>query len=341
MDRRSFVLLAAGSAANITVGRTPVAASENSDFYGPATSDTKYSESSPQGSPDIDIGPLRALHTGAVWAEAPLYLSDWRCLIWSDIPNRRLLRWVEETGQVSTFASDTVVHGQARDNEGRLLRCDHEAGCIRRLEHDGRSTLIVDRYQGLRLDGPNDISVTPDGAYWFTDAGYGVAGYYQKGDAFFDQPVHGVYRLDPAKGTISRVVDSLERPNSVCFSRDFKTAYISDSGLTDDPRHASAIYAFAVVGARLERRRAFAHFSDGIVDACKTDKEGNVWCAHNWNTSMSNGIRVFSPDGSLLKIIDVSEPCTNICFGGKDGNTVFLTAGSSLYSANIKVTFRS
>ncbi len=202
---------------------------------------------------------IERIASGCRWAEGPVYFRDLGCLIWSDIPNNRMLRWLEEDGHVSVFrAPSNYANGNTRDREGRLVTCEHDTRRVTRTEHDGRITVLLDRFEGKRLNAPNDVVVARDGAVWFTDPGYGIDGPYEGHAAEAELP-RNVYRLDPRTGAASVVADDFVRPNGLCFSPDERTLYIVDSGVSHGgPAH---IRVFDVDGARLTNGRVFAEIS--------------------------------------------------------------------------------
>ena len=229
-----------------------------------------------QGNAGID-----RIATGFRWAEGPVYFRDGGYLVWSDIPNNRMMRWLEEDGHVSVFRHHSnYSNGNTRDREGRLLTCEHDARRVTRTELDGRITVVMDSFNGKKLNAPNDIVVTSDGAIWFTDPGYGIDGEYEGHADKFELGTN-VYRIDPKTGRASVVVDDFTRPNGLAFSPDEKLLYIVDSGATHGgPAH---IRVFDVVANKLRKSRVFADdFSPGFTDGMRVDVKGNVWCSMGW-----------------------------------------------------------
>lgn len=276
---------------------------------------------------------VERLFKGARWAEGPVWFGDGRYLLFSDIPNNRMLRWLEETGEVSVFRSPSnYSNGNFRDRAGRLLTCEHDTRRVTRTEHDGTITVLMDSYQGKRLNAPNDIVVHSDGAIWFSDPGYGIMSNYEGHKAAFELPAN-VYRLDPNTRVATVVASDLEKPNGLCFSPDEKLLYIVDSA---NPKHsgdARPIRVYDVVdGARLMNGRMFVNMSPGTSDGIRCDVDGNVWSAAGWAGEGFNGVHVFAPDGKLIGKIHLPEVCANLCFGGVKRDRLFMTASQSLYS---------
>ncbi len=273
---------------------------------------------------------VERLWSGARWGEGPVWFGDLRCLLFSDIPNDRMLRWDEVTGSVTTFRTPShYSNGNTRDREGRLLTCEHETRRVTRTEHDGRITILADRFAGKRLNAPNDIVVAQDGAIWFTDPGYGILFDYEGGKAEFELPTH-VYRIDPQSGALSMMADDLERPNGLCFSPDGNRLYVVDSG---GPQH---IRVFDVVdGDHLANGSVFSAMPSGTADGIRCDVDGNVWAALAWCYDEDRGVHCFAPDGEQIGRIHLPEICSNLCFGGRRRNRLFVTGGTSLYAVYI------
>ena len=270
---------------------------------------------------------LEQLWTGARWTEGPVWFGDGRYLLFSDIPNNRILRWDEETGRVSIFRKPSCfANGHTRDRQGRLISCEHETRRVTRTEYDGSLTIIMEEYQGKKLNAPNDVIVKSNGSIWFTDPGYGILSDYEGGRADFEL-VTAVYRVDPDSGAADIVIDEMDRPNGLCFSPDESLLYVADSG---EPKN---IRVYDVVdGVRLENGREFANMKPGIADGMRIDEQGNLWTSSSWGGTDLNGVHCYAPDGSLLGKIQLQEPVSNVCFGGLHKNRLFITAGRSLYS---------
>lgn len=274
---------------------------------------------------------IERIATGFRWAEGPVYFRDGGYLIFSDIPNNRMMRWLEEDGHLSVFRTPSnYANGNTRDREGRLVTCEHDTRRVTRTELDGSITVLMDSYDGKKLNGPNDIVVASDGAIWFTDPGYGIDGPYEGHKADAELP-RNVYRLDPRSGQAQVVAGDFVRPNGICFSPDERLLYVVDSGITHGgPAH---IRAFTVDGARLTNGRVFAaDFAPGMTDGVRTDTDGNIWCSMGWATPAEDGVRCYAPDGDLIGRIHLPEACANLCFGGRKKDRLFMCASTSVYS---------
>lgn len=272
---------------------------------------------------------LERLWTGSRWAEGPVYVPAARHLLWSDIPNDRLLRYDEGDGSVSVFQTHcNNQNGHTLDREGRVVACEQGGRRISRLEHDGRWRTLVETVKGKRLNSPNDVVVKSDGTVWFTDPVYGIEGYYE---GTISRPEIGgsyVYRFDEAAGEATAIVTDLVQPNGLAFSPDEKILYISDSGESHVPGLPRAIRAYDVAadGSSTQARGIFAECEAGIFDGFRVDRDGNIWA------SSADSVRVYSPDGTLIGRILVPEFVSNVCFGGPSRNRLYITAQTSLYS---------
>lgn len=274
---------------------------------------------------------IERIATGFRWAEGPMYFRDAGFLLFSDIPNNRMMRWLEEDGHLSVFrAPANYANGNTRDREGRLITCEHDARRVTRTEFDGRITVLIDRFEGRKLNAPNDVVVASDGTVWFTDPGYGIDGPYEGHKAAAELP-RNVYRLDPASGGASVVADDFVRPNGLCFSPDEGKLYVVDSGISHGgPAH---IRVFDVDGARLCNGRVFAEdFAPGMTDGVRTDVDGNVWCSMGWADPAEDGVRCYAPNGDLIGKIHLPEGCANLCFGGRKKDRLFMCASTSVYA---------
>lgn len=280
---------------------------------------------------------VERLYTGTRWAEGPVWFGDGRYLVFSDIPNNRMLRWQEETGEVSIFRSPSnYSNGNCRDGQGRLLTCEHDTRRLTRTEYDGAVTVLMDRFRGKMLNAPNDLAVHSDGAIWFTDPGYGIMSNYEGHKASFELPAN-VYRLDPKTREATVVVSDLDKPNGLCFSPDEKKLYIVDTGLAKHPTDPRPIRVYDVVdGVRLTNGRSFVNMAPGSSDGIRCDVEGNVWSAAGWGGDGYNGVHVFAPDGTLIGKIHLPETCANLCFGGTKKNRLFMAASQSLYAVYVE-----
>ena len=271
---------------------------------------------------------VERLFTGCRWAEGPVWFGDHHCLIWSDIPNDRMLRFDERTGETSVFRQPAGhANGGTRDRQGRLISCEHLARRVTRTEHDGTLTVLADAYDGRPLNSPNDVIVAPDGGVWFTDPTYGIGGDYEGRRAEPEQPT-AVYRIDPSD-TVQRRITGLTQPNGLCLSPSGDLLYVVDSGSTP-----AAIWAFPFDGDEVGARRPFAELSPGCYDGIRCDEDGNVWAAASGGDG-SDGVHVFAPDGTRIGQILLPESAANLCFGGPLGNRLFVTASQSLYAVYV------
>jgi gluconolactonase len=270
---------------------------------------------------------LEKLHGGMLWAEGPVYFADSDTLLWSDIPNNRILQFVRGAGVRVFREPSNNSNGNTRDRQGRLVTCEHGARRVTRTEPDGSITVLADNYRGKRLNSPNDVVVKSDGSIWFTDPPYGILSAYEGGKSESELGACYVFRLDPADGNLSVVADDFVKPNGIAFSPDEKTLYVADTGASHDPDGPHHIRAFAVEGgARLGKSRVFAEINPGLADGFRLDTDGNLW------TSAGDGVHCFFPAGELLGKIKVPEVVSNVTFGGPKRNRLFITATTSLYA---------
>jgi gluconolactonase len=278
---------------------------------------------------------IERIATGFRWAEGPVYVRDGGYLVWSDIPNNRMMRWLEEDGHVSVFRTpSSFSNGNTRDREGRLVTCEHDTRRVTRTELDGSITVLIDRFQGKPLNAPNDVVVAADGAVWFTDPGYGILGNYEGHKAELELPPR-VYRLDPGSAQATIVADDFDKPNGLAFSPDEKKLYIIDSGITHGGR--SNLRVFDVNGDKLANGKVFAeNFAPGFTDGVRVDIDGNVWCSMGWADPKEDGVRCYAPSGDLIGKIHLPETCANLCFGGKRRNRLFMTASTSVYGVYVE-----
>jgi gluconolactonase len=276
---------------------------------------------------------LEKLYEGCRWAEGPAYFPAGRYLVWSDIPNDRMLRWDETTGRVGVFRSPAgYTNGHTVDRAGRLVSCEHGNRRVTRTEHDGSITVLADRYEGLRLNSPNDVVVRSDGTVWFTDPAYGIDSDYEGHCAESEIGACHVYRLDPGKGSLEIVADDFERPNGLAFSPDERRLYVSDTGVSHVPDGPKHIRVFDVdAGGALSGGEVFATCGAGVHDGFRVDDVGRVWA------SAGDGVHCYEPDGTLIGKILVPEAVANVVFGGPKRNRLFICATASLYSVLLPV----
>jgi gluconolactonase len=271
--------------------------------------------------------PLEKLGDGFRWLEGPVWFGDRNCLLFSDIPNDRIMRWSEETG-VSVFRRPAgFPNGQTRDREGRLITCSHHNRCIMRTEFDGAVTVLADRFEGKRLNSPNDVIVKSDGTIWFSDPPYGIQIDYEGGKQEQEQEAR-VYRLDPRSGALSVIADDFDGPNGLCFSPDERRLYIVETGLlaADDPVKNIQVFDVDESGAAIRNGRVFHTISPGNADGIRSDEDGNIWSA------AGDGVHCIDPSGALLGKIKVPSTVSNITFGGRYRSRLFICASQALYA---------
>ena len=280
---------------------------------------------------------VERLWTGARWSEGPVWFGDAHCLLFSDIPNNRILRWDEANAQITTYRQPSQYsNGNTRDRQGRLVTCEHGTRRITRTEYDGSVTVLIENYEGKRLNAPNDVIVASDGAIWFTDPGYGILVNYEGYKADAELPAY-VYRLDPETGKAVVVADDFAKPNGLCFSPDEQRLYIVDSGVTHDETAPSNIRVFDVVDKKkLRGGREFIDMKPGFADGVRCDRDGNLWSSSGWGEREKNGVFVLTPAGELIGRIHLPEACANLCFGGRSKNRLFMASSQSLYSVYVE-----
>ena len=280
---------------------------------------------------------IQRLHTGALWAEGCAWNAMGRYLVWSDIPNSRQFRWLEEDGHVSVFRNPSGnSNGNTFDYEGRQLTCEHGNRRVVRYEHNGSITVLADKWNGKPLNAPNDIVVHPDGGIWFTDPGYGTMVNYEgnKGQLEIKE---AIYRIDPKTLKMDMVTDDGFKPNGLCFSPDYKKLYVADTG-GNDPK---GIDVYDVVdNVKLKNKRRFCSMElkgkMGGSDGIRCDVDGNVWSAAGWVGDGYDGVHIFAPDGVRIGQILLPETCANLCFGGAKRNRLFMVASQSVYAVYVE-----
>jgi gluconolactonase len=281
---------------------------------------------------------LERIWTGGRWTEGPVWFGDLRSLIWSDIPNNRMLRWCEEPGETSVFRQPTNhANGNTRDRQGRLITCEHSGRRVTRTEIDGAITVLLDSFEGKRLNAPNDVVTHADGSIWFTDPGYGLDHWYEGEKGEMELPTR-TYRLDPVTGAATVVDEALARPNGLAFSPDFSRLYVADTGASHKRDHPRQIHVYDVVGGtKLTNGRVFCDFGRCSPDGFRVDVDGNLWAATGWGDPEHDGVQVFNPDGEKVAAIHLPEGAANLCFGGRHRNRLFITASQSVYAIYVGV----
>jgi len=276
---------------------------------------------------------LEKLAEGCRWAEGPAYFPAGRYLVWSDIPNDRMMRYDETSSSISVFRNPSgYSNGNTVDRQGRLVTCEHGNRRVTRTEHDGSITVIASHYHGKRFNSPNDVVVKSDGSIWFTDPAYGIDSDYEGHKAESEIGACHVYRVDPQDGSVSIVADDFVRPNGLAFSPDEKKLYVADTGAThvpDGPRH---IRVFDVgENGRLTGGSVFATCTSGLFDGFRLDEDGRIW------TSAGDGVHCYESDGTLIGKILVPEAVANVVFGGVKRNRLYICATTSLYAIMLPV----
>jgi len=259
-----------------------------------------------------------------------LPLGDGRYVLWSDIPNNRILKWEEETGAVSVYRKPSnFANGHTRDRQGRLIGCSHGGRCVTRTEYDGSLTVLIDRFDGKRLNSPNDVVVKSDGSIWFTDPTFGILGNYE---GYQSEPEiePNVYRLEPDTLQPSIVAQGVLGPNGLAFSPDEKILYLVESRGVPNRK----ILAYDVIdgGRKLANKRVHIDAGPGTPDGMRCDIDGNLWCGWGMGSAELDGVMVFAPDGKPIGRIALPERSANVCFGGLKRNRLFMAASQSLYA---------
>jgi gluconolactonase len=340
LKRRTLLAAALGAAAAAAV---PARAQPPAQSVSPNATPRDWSGREPVRYPDPDVVALDPrfqryivfntaivrLYMGSLWAEGPAWNGVGRYVVWSDIPNNRQLRFIEDDARVTTFRQPSGnSNGNTFDFEGRQLSCEHGGRRVARYEHDGRVSAIAERYNGKRLNSPNDIAVHVDGSVWFTDPTYGIRGDYE-GERAEPELKPAVYRVDQA-GRIALVTDEVDQPNGICFSPDYKRLYVADTG-------AQETKVWDVAGAQLRNGKTFAKLDipgtgqSSAADGIRCDVDGNVWCGAR------PGVQIVAPNGERIGMIRLPEVCANICFGGARRNRLYMAASQSLYAVYVGV----
>ena len=321
-------MLATGTAALASAAASPAAAAwQKSEGYpDPAIEilDRKFERL------QLFNAAVERLATGLRWCEGPVWFGDGRYVLWSDIPNNRIMKWEEETGRVSVFRKPSnYSNGNCRDRQGRLITCEHGTRRITRTEYDGSITVICDSYDGKRLNSPNDVTSKSDGSIWFSDPPFGIGGNYI-GDQQESELPANVYRVDGVTGQATIVADDFSRPNGICFTPDESKLYITESRA--NPNRIVRVFDVVDNGTKLANSRVFIDGKGGNPDGMRCDTNGNVWVGWGIGSPELNGVRVFSPQGEPVMRISLPGSCANLCFGGAKRNRLFMAASQSLFA---------
>jgi gluconolactonase len=277
----------------------------------------------------IQLAGVERLATGFRWAEGPVWFGDGRHLLFSDIPNNRVMKWEESTGAVSEFRKPSdFTNGNTRDRQGRLVSCEHGTRRVTRTEYDGRITVLADRFEGKRLNSPNDLVVKSDGSVWFTDPAFGLND-YEGYRAEAELPTN-LYRLDPRNGELTIAAADIAFPNGLAFSPDESRLYVVQSRAT--PHRNILVYKVSADGRELTDQRVFIDCGAGIPDGFRCDEDGNLWCGWGMGSPELDGVMVYSPEGERIGHIQLPERCANLCFGGVRRNRLFMAGSKSLYA---------
>jgi gluconolactonase len=341
IDRRAFLTTALAGAAGFTR-----LAAQAPQQISPIPSARDFTRQDPVQYPDPDIIALdprfrryivgntaiRRLHFGTQWAEGPAWNGVGRYLVWSDIPNNVQMRWTEEDNRVTVFRNPSgYSNGNTFDFQGRQISCEHGGRRVVRYEHNGTMTIIADRFDGKRLNSPNDVAVNPDGSIWFTDPTYGIRGNYE-GFRADQETKEAVYRVDAQSRQVEKVTDDQSGPNGICFSPDYRKLYVADTGTGRDIR------VYDVDGKSLGNGKRFVQLdipgtgAPSAADGIRADVDGNIWCGAR------PGVQVVAADGTRLGMIRLPETCANVCFGGSRRNRLFMVASESLYAVYVETT---
>ena len=274
---------------------------------------------------------VERLYTGCRWAEGPVWIGDGRYLLWSDIPNNRILKWDETTGRVSEYRKPSdFANGNTRDRRGRLVTCEHGGRRVTRTDYDGTVDVLCDSIDGKRLNSPNDVVVKSDGSVWFTDPPFGILGNYEGHKEEPELP-QAVYRIDGETGEVTVVADDVLGPNGLCFSPDESLLYIVES--RGEPYRKILAYDVTADGCAIENKRVLIDAGPGgTPDGMRCDTDGNLWCGWGMGSDTLDGVLIFAPDGAKIGRIALPERCANVCFGGIKRNRLFMAASQSLYA---------
>ena len=354
LDRRAFLR---GTAVGLAAAALhPLASGAERDWSGRVP--TRYPDPDivsldPRFKAKLGNTPIQRLYHNPdmLWAEGPAWSGVGRYLLWSDIPNNRQLRWLEEDGHVSTFRQPANnSNGNTFDHQGRQISCEHLTRRVTRYEPNGTVTVLAEKFGGKEFNAPNDAVVHPNGDIWFTDPGYGALMNYEgaraKSASVQPNQKEAVYVIDGSSGKISQVTDEIFKPNGLCFSPDYKKLYVADTGASHYPAAPKNIKVWDVDGKSLKRGREFASMKlrmadgtekAGFADGIRCDTEGNIWAGAGWVGAGYDGVHVFAgEDGQRIGQILLPEICANVCFGGTKRNRLFMTASTSLYAVYVE-----
>ena len=279
---------------------------------------------------------VERIATGFRWAEGPVYFPAGGYLLFSDIPNNRIMRLSEDDNHLSVFRAPSMnANGNTIDRQGRLITCEHATRRVTRTEFDGSITIIADSCNGKKLNSPNDVVAASDGSVWFTDPRYGIAGFYEGLKVEQEQAKQNVYRVDANTGAVKVVVDDFVQPNGIAFSPDEKKLYVIDTGYSDGPDKPSHVRVFDVdiEAGKVSNGKIFAgDFKPSNSDGMRCDVAGRLWCSMGWGDPQEDGVHCFAPDGELLGKIHIPETVANLCFGGRFRNRLYICGSTSLYA---------
>lgn len=283
----------------------------------------------------LPLAAVEILATGCRWNEGPVWFGDARCLLWSDIPNNRIMRWDEGTGAVSTYREPSnFANGQTRDKVGRLITCEHGGRRVTRTEYNGSITVLIDSYDSKPLSSPNDVIVKSDGSIWFTDPPFGILGNYE-GHRAEPELGQNVYRFDPNTGTATIIADDVLGPNGLAFSPDEQKLYIVES--RGEPHRKILEYDVTADGQEIANKRVLIDAGRGTPDGFRVDVEGNLWCGWGMGSDDLDGVMIFAPDGTPIGRIALPERCANLCFGGRANSRIFMASSTSVYALYVNV----
>jgi gluconolactonase len=354
MDRRRFLHTAAAAAIGSAASAAAAAAESQPDPAGTTPPPRVWNDTTTVIYPDpafevfdkrfakynAGTTSLERIWTGGVWTEGPVWFGDMHSLLFSDIPNNRIMRYDTVTCKATVFREPSnYINGNTRDRQGRLVSCEQGTRRVTRTEYTGEITVIADNYMGKKLNSPNGVIVKSDDTIWFTDPTYGIGGDHEGNRGESELP-RNVYRFDPKSSKLSVVVGDFSMPNGLCFSPDEKKLYISDTGALGGPEPQHTWVRVFDVGddGKLTKDTVFHDFAGHgtyIADDMRVDEDGNLWCAGGWGPPNMNGVRIFAPDGTPIGGLVLPEVGGNLCFGGHHHNRLFIAASKSIYAIDV------